>query len=137
MKVLKKGDTGSKSTTANVDNKTVTMQHVSAHPALGDEAKFNLTWTIDLSKLTEAELLEAAAEHFLIKVRRDFVKAGVTKNADGKVTKIEKPAAKDWDKATFDAKAYVTKRQSKQEKLLSALSQFTDEQLAQWGLTRK
>lgn len=135
MKILKAGETGSKSTVVDTVSNVVRCKHVSTHPSLPKDAKYNVTWNMDLSNLTEEQKAEAAAEYFLIKVRRDFVKAGVTRK-DGKVVKTVAPSDDDWDNAIFDCAKYVTKRESREEKMLKALSQFSDDELAAWGLQR-
>ncbi len=122
MKIIKKGETGSKSTTAH-ENGIVTCIHQTVHPSIGKDARFQMTWDIDLANLTPEETAIAAAEHFLIKIRRTF-------------NKVSKPVDKDWNNVAFDAKDYVTVRVSKTEKLARTLAQFSDEELAALGLTR-
>ncbi len=82
-----------------------------------------MTWSISLVELTDAEIAEAAAEHFLIKIRRTFAK-------------VEKPTDDDWDHKTFDANDFKSTRISKAEKLVKTLADFTDEELAALGLVR-
>ncbi len=73
--------------------------------------------------MTQEQIVEAAAEHFLIKIRRNF------RNTD-------KPKAKDWDNVTFDCADFITARTSKVEKMAKTLADFSDEQLAALGLKR-
>ena len=91
-----------KSTVADVENHTVTMRHLSAHPTLGkgkESPKMDLTWTFDFSECSEAEILAMAGEQCVIKQRRIFVKDAA-------------PASENWNGATFNAKELVTVRQT-------------------------
>jgi hypothetical protein len=123
MKILKTGDKGMKDTKIDVSAKIATCIHQSTHESLVKGSRFQLTWNVDLSNLTDEEMLEAAAEYFIIKIRRDLAKD-------------KKPAATSWDNATFDAKKYVTARTSPVDKIRKALAGFTDEQLAALGLVK-
>lgn len=82
-----------------------------------------MTWNIALENLTDAEKDAAAAEYFLIKIRRDF-------------SKDKKPTATKWDGATFDAKNWVTKKSDPVAKAQKAIAGFSDEMLAALGLSR-
>lgn len=123
MKILQKGDVQDKATIANVETKVVECVHATVHTSLVPDERFQMTWNVFLGNLTEAQIMEAAAEHFIIKIRRTFAK-------------IKNPSNDEWNNVTFDAKDYITSRTSKTEKLAATLATFTDEQLAALGLTR-
>ena len=123
MNIIKKGETGNKSTTCNKVTGVIDCVHQTVHPSIGKDSRYQLTWGINLANLTEEERDVAAAEYFLIKIRRTF-------------SKIKKPTDDDWNNVEFDAKDYLTVRVSKAEKLVRTLAQFSDEELAALGLTR-
>jgi len=142
MKILKKGIEAVKSTviamiekpvitendkgekiTEMVETRMVKCQHATAHNILGKGERYQLTWNVDLSELTEDERDIAAAEHFLIKIRRPLAKD-------------EKPESANWDEMTFNAKEYTSRRLSKVAKAARTIADFTDEQLAELGLVR-
>ncbi len=123
MKTLLKGESAEKSTVNSKGSNAVDCLHATVHPSLSDGERFQLNWAIDLSNLTDEQIYEAAAEHFIIKIRRTFAK-------------IKTPKNDDWNNVTFDAKDYITSRTSKTEKLAATLATFTDEQLAALGLSR-
>ena len=122
FKILKSGESSAKSTVATPEG-LVTCRHATVHKSLGDGERFDLTWVVDLRDLSAEETAAAAAEYFIIKIRRVFAK-------------IDKPKSAEWDNAEFDAKDFVTVRQSKTEKLAKTLATFSDEELAALGLTR-
>jgi hypothetical protein len=123
MKTLKKGESAEKSTIAGEDINMVECVHATVHTSLSDGERFQMTWWVDFSDMTEAQIREAAAEHFIIKIRRTLAK-------------VKKPANDDWNNVTFKAKDFLTQRVSKTEKLAATLATFTDEQLAALGLSR-
>ncbi len=123
MNILLKGITSNKSTVANVDANSVECNHATVHPTLGEGERFQLAWSLDFSNISQQEILEAAAESFIIKIRRVLAKDS-------------KPQDVDWDNATFDVSDFITVRTSKTEKLVKVLADFSDEQLAALGLTR-
>lgn len=123
MKILKVGETSHKSTTANVDANFVECVHATVHESLKDAGRFEMNWFLHFENLNQAEIMEAAAEYFVIKIRRTFAKDS-------------KPQDADWDHAQFDCKKYVSVRTSKAEKLAKSLADFSDEELAALGLTR-
>ena len=123
MQILKVGEVSTKSTVANVDANFVECSHATVHDSLKDSGRFQMDWSLNFENVTQAEIMEAAAEHWVIKIRRDFAK-----DSD--------PQDVDWNDAQFDVKKYVSKRISKTEKLAKALADFSDEQLAALGLTR-
>jgi len=130
MKTVKHGVTFTgKSTTADVENQTVTCRHLSSHASLGSQKKgnetpkFDVTWIFDMSKCSLAEIYCMAGESLVIKERRIF-------------TKDPKPTDEAWDNATFDAKELVTRKMSRVDKAAKTLKDFTDEELAVLGLTR-
>ncbi len=123
MKHLLKDESANKSTIADVENNTVNCVHATVHKSLGKDERFEMAWCISFEDMTQAQILEAAAEHFIIKIRRTFAK-------------VDKPQNNDWNNSTFKAVDFVTVRQSKTEKLAATLAQFSDEELAALGLTR-
>lgn len=136
MEILKKGQQGQKATKANVDSNIVECLHTSEHPSLDKGARFQLRWNFDFSKMSKQQILEAAAEHFLIKERRRFVQAGVTKDDNGKVTKVQKPSESEWQNRMIDPADLITVRKTQAEKIASMVATLSDEQLAALGLTR-
>jgi len=123
MKNLLKNETANKSTNADVDSGIVTCVHATVHKSLGDGERFEMSWDISFAEMTEAQILEAAAEHFIIKIRRTFAK-------------VSKPKNDDWNNVIFKAKDFVSVRTSATEKLAAKLATFSDADLAALGLTR-
>lgn len=123
MKTLKVGESQNKSTVANVELNVVNCVHATVHPSLNDQERLEMLWTISFEDMTEEQILEAAAEHFLIKIRRTFAK-------------VEKPKNNDWHNITFKAIDHIAKRVSKVDKMVKTLADFSDEQLAALGLIR-
>ena len=123
MKHLLTKEIAEKSTSYDQDENVVTCVHATVHKSIGDGERFQMTWGIKLGGLTDAQIAEACAEYFIIKIRRTFAK-------------VDKPAASDWDNVTFDAKDYVSVRVSKTEKLARTLADFSDDELAALGLKR-
>ncbi len=123
MKHLLKNEVAEKSTTYDQDKNVVTCVHATVHKSIGDGERFQMTWRIKLSELTDAQIAEACAEYFIIKIRRTFAK-------------VDKPQSDNWDNARFNAKDYVSVRVSKTEKLARTLADFSDEELAALGLKR-
>ena len=122
MKLLKQGESASKSTV--VEGKIAHCTHTSVHPSIEKGSKYQVRWSISFEDMSEEEILKAAAEHFIIRIRRDFAKD-------------ENPHNDNWNNVTFKAKDYLsTQRTSKIEKITKQLEQFTDEELAAMGLTR-
>ena len=115
MLTLKKGEAGRKSTT--VENDVATCIHQTVHSSLDDGARYQLTWMIDFADMNHADILAMAAEHIIIKIRRDFAKC-------------DKPENDDWNNVTFDAKDYVTKRVDKTEKIAKQIATMTDDEKA-------
>lgn len=123
MKHLLKDESANKSTIADCENNVVDCVHATVHKCLGDGERFEMNWCIDFDNMTQAQILEAAAEHFIIKIRRTFAK-------------VSKPKNDEWNNVTFKAKDFVTMRVSKTEKLARTLVDFSDEELAALGLVR-
>ena len=123
MKILKKGEAQSKSTQADVETNVVTCVHATVHQSLVKEERYEMTWRINFANMTQAQILEAAAEHFIIKIRRTFAK-------------VEKPKNNEWNNKEFKAKEFVSVRTSKVEKLAATIAQLDDDALAALGLTR-
>ena len=123
MKTLLVGEVAEKSTRATPENSCVECVHATVHSSISKDERFQMAWSLNFENLTEAEIMEAAAEHFIIKIRRGFAKAS-------------KPQDADWDNAQFDCKDFVSVRTSKTEKLAKTLADFSDEELAALGLTR-
>lgn len=121
MLKLKVGESGNKSTT--VKGKVAECIHTTVHPSLGDGERYQLTWRLNFANMTEEQILAAAAEHFVIKIRRSF-------------SKVEKPKNNDWNNVEFDCAKYITQRVSKIDKIAKTLADFSDEQLAAMGLVR-
>ena len=118
---LKVGETGNKST--DVDGNLVTCVHKTVHKSLNKGECYQLNWTLDFSDMTQEQILAAAAEHFIIKIRRGF-------------GKVDKPKNDDWNNVTFDVAKYIKTRTSKVDRLVKTLADFSDEQLAEMGLVR-
>ena len=123
MLIIKKGETGSKSTSANVDGNFVECTHCTVHKSLEGGERFQMAWSLDFDGMTQAQIMEAAAEHFVIKIRRGLANDDNPQNAD-------------WDDANFKVTEYVSRRISKVDKMAKTLADFSDEQLAALGLTR-
>ncbi len=130
MKKLLKNESASKSTNAVKDEKAlnglngvVDCVHATVHKSLNDGERFEMHWAIDFADMNEAQILEAAAEHFIIKIRRTFAK-------------IDSPKNNEWNNVTFKAQDFLTVRTSKAEKLAATLATFSDEDLAALGLSR-
>ena len=130
MKHLLKNESANKSTIAGTDKKSSTglsgivdCVHATVHKSLGDGERFEMTWAINFSGMTDAQILEAASEHFIIKIRRTFAK-------------VDKPESTDWNNVEFNAVDFLTARISKTEKLARTLADFSDEELAALGLKR-
>lgn len=123
MKKLLKAEVAQKSTRATPENSCVECVHATVHPSLGKDERFQMAWSLNFENLSEQEIMEAAAEHFIIKIRRVFAKDS-------------KPQDADWDNAQFDCKEFVTARMTRVEKAAKTLQDFSDEELAALGLTR-
>ena len=123
MNILLVGVTSNKSTVANVEGNFVECNHATVHPTLGEGERFQLAWSLNFDDLSQAEIMEAAAESFIIKIRRVLAKDS-------------KPQDADWDHAQFNCKEFVSVRTSKTEKLAKTLAAFSDDELAALGLTR-
>ena len=121
MRILKKGETAAKSTIANVESNFVECVHATVHESLKGDERFQMAWSLDFSNLTNEEIFEAAAEHFVIKIRRGFANDTA-------------PADVDWDGAQFDCKKFVSKRMSKVDKIAKDLSALSDDALQALGL---
>lgn len=115
MNTLLKGETGNKSTTANVDTEIVTCVHTTVHQSISKDERFQMTWLLFFGDMTEAQILEAAAEHFVIKIRRSMAK-------------VAKPTNDDWNNVTFNVKEYITSRVSHVDKMAAKFAGFTDAQ---------
>lgn len=123
MKKLLKNEKANKSTVANVEAAFVDCVHATVHKSLGDGERFEMHWSITFDGMSQKEILEAAAEHFIIKIRRTFAK-------------VAKPQNDEWNNVIFEAKDFVSIRTSATEKLAAKLATFSDEDLAALGLTR-
>ncbi len=123
MKKLLKNEVSQKSTIADPKSGIVECVHATVHKSLGDGERFQMTWAVSFADMSEQEILEAAAEHFIIKIRRTFAK-------------VDKPQNDDWNNITFMASDFVSIRTSATEKLAAKLASFSDEDLAALGLTR-
>ena len=130
MLLIKKGETASKSTNAQKDedsstglNGLVDCVHSTVHKSLNKDERFEMKWTLNFDGMTDAQIIEAAAEHFIIKIRRDFAK-------------VDKPENDEWNNVEFLVSKYLTKRTSKIDKMAKTLADFSDEQLAALGLSR-
>jgi len=97
--------------------------HSTVHKSLNDGERFEMNWTLDFSEMTQDQIVEAAAEHFIIKIRRDF-------------SKVDKPKNNDWNNKKFNCSKYISRRVSKIDKMAKTLADFSDEQLAALGLER-
>jgi len=123
MLIIKKGETANKSTNVNVAGNFVDCVHSTVHKSLNDGERFQMEWSLNFDEMTQEQIMEAAAEHFIIKIRRDFAKS-------------EKPQDVDWNNATFQVVEYISRRISKIDKMAKTLADFSDEQLAALGLSR-
>ena len=121
MLKLLKGETGNKST--DVDGNLAVCVHKTVHKSLSKDVCYQLNWTLDFSNMTQDQIVEAAAEHFIIKIRRSF-------------GKCDKPENDDWNNVTFDVSKYIKTRTSKIDRMVKTLADFSDEQLAEMGLVR-
>ncbi len=121
MLKLKVGEVGNKSTT--VEGNFADCVHTTVHKSLNDGERFQLNWNLDFSKMTQEQIVAAAAEHFIIKIRRSF-------------SKCDKPKNDDWNNVSFDCSKYISTRTTKVEKMVKTLADFSDEQLAELGLIR-
>ena len=121
MLKLLKGESGTKSTTANVEENYVACNHTTVHKSLGDGERFQMLWNISFEDMTQKQIMEAAAEHLVIKIRRPF-------------GKVDHPKNDDFNNVTFKAVDYISIRTSKVEKMAKGLADFTVEQLAELGL---
>jgi len=123
VKKLLKNEKANKSTKADVEANAVDCVHATVHKSLGDGERFEMRWNISFADMTQEEILEAAAEHYIIKIRRTF-------------SKVSKPQNDDWNNVTFPAIDYLSIRTSATEKLAAKLATFSDADLAALGLTR-
>lgn len=123
MKTLLKGEKGQKSTRAIADSLIVECIHQTVHKSLPDGARFQMTWNIDFDGMTQEQIMEAASEHLVIRMRRPLAKTA-------------KPENDDWNNVIFKAVDYLTKRTDKVAKAEALVATFTDEQLSALGLTR-
>ena len=121
MKTLKKGETGRKETLVNADNMTVECHHTSAHPSLPKGARFQVKWTFDFKGLSQAKILQAAAEYCVIAKRREMVK-------------IEKPSNDDWNNIIVDPADLIPTKASKADKARKLLEGFSSEELEEMGI---
>lgn len=118
MKILLKNMKGQKSTKADPDRDLVHCIHCSAHKnTLNEGERYQCHWIIDFADLTDAEVLEAAAEYFIIAIRRKMAACDAVLDfdfGDGKV---------------FMAKDFVSRRVTEFEKLAERLAQISEEQV--------
>ncbi len=121
MKVLKKGESSRKETVVNSESLQVECHHASAHPSLGDGARYQLHWSIDFSDCPQSQILRAAAEYCIIANRRNFVKDS-------------KPQDVDWTDCTVEAQDLIPTPTSKADKVLKSLAGFSAEELADMGI---
>ena len=134
MKVLKKGETGRKETIVTLPNDApelanfydasgllVECHHTSAHPSLPKGARFQVKWTFDFSKVSQAKILQAAAEYCVIAKRREMIK-------------IDKPGNDDWNNIIVNPADLIPTKASKADKARKLLEGFSVEELEEMGI---
>ena len=121
MKVLKKGETGRKETITFPDSELVECHHTSAHPSLPKGARFQCKWTFDFSKVSQAKILQAAAEYCVIAKRREMIK-------------IDKPGNDDWNNIIVNPADLIPTKASKADKARKLLEGFSSEELEEMGI---
>ncbi len=109
-------------TTYDADTKIARCVHHSNNKAA--KASYLLTWGIDLSTMTDDEIIGEAVKNLKITIRRGF-------------TESKNPKAKDWDHVTFVGKDFVTTRKTKSEKAKDTLGAMSNEEILAYLETRQ
>jgi len=121
MKVLKKGEAGRKETIVDAEKAFVECHHTSAHPSLPKGARFQVKWTFDFSGVSNAKILQAAAEYCVIAKRRELAK-------------IEKPVNDEWNNIIVNPVDLIPTKASNADKARKLLEGFSAEELAEMGI---